>query len=106
MGRDLAAEARYRLRQLVSAAGRFAQPERNAWRLAVRILDPHHAALHALDAVGIVAELEDVALQALDRKILVHGADDVVLGLEQDLIVGIVRDRAAGGERGETRAAP
>ena len=33
-------------------------------------------------------------------------ADDLVLGLEQHLVVGIVGDRAAGGQRGQPRAAP
>ena len=70
------------------------------------VLDAHHAALDAQDAVALVAELEDVAGHALDREILVHGADDVVLRLEQHLVVGVVGDGAAGGERGEPRAAP
>ena len=64
------------------------------------------AALDPLDAIGGVAELEHVARHALDGKILVDGADDVVLGLEQHLIVGGVGDRAAGGQRGRPRAAP
>ena len=72
----------------------------------MRVLDPHHAALDAQDAIAPVAELEDVAGEALDGEILVHGADDVALGLEQDLIVGVVGDGAAGGERRQPRAAP
>ena len=100
------AQARHRDRQLVAAARRLAEPERNGRRHAVGILDAHDAALDAQDAIALVAELEDVAGEALDREILVHGADDVVLRLQQHLIVGVVRDRAAGGERGEARAAP
>ena len=64
---------------------------------AVRVLDPDDATLDALDLVAPVAELEDVAGEAFDRKILVHGADEVVLRLQQDLIVGVVGDGAARG---------
>src|SRR5260370_30146071 len=53
-----------------------------------------------------MAGLEDVAAHALDRKVLVDRADDLILGLEQHLIVGIVRDRTAGGQRGQPSAAP
>src|SRR5262245_65885383 len=69
------------------------------------ILDPDDAALDALDAIALVAELKDVAGHALDREILIHRADELVLRLEQHAIVRIVRDRAAGGQRGEARAA-
>ena len=72
----------------------------------MRVLDPDDAALDAQDAIGGVAELEDVAGHALDREILVHGADELVLGLQEHLVVGVVRDRAAGGQRGQPRAAP
>jgi hypothetical protein len=44
----------------------------------VCILDAHRAALDPQNAVGGVAELEDVALQALDGEILVHGADQIL----------------------------
>ncbi len=70
------------------------------------ILDPHHAALDAHDAIALVAELEDVAGEALDREILVHAADDVVFRLQQDLKVGVVRDRPTGGQGGEPCATP
>ena len=70
------------------------------------VLDPYDAALDALDAIALVAKLEDVAGHALDREILIHRADEMVLGLEQHLIVRVVRYGAAGGERGEPRAPP
>src|SRR5579871_636891 len=66
---DLGAQARYRLRELVAAAGRLAEPERDGRRRTVRVLDPHDAALDALNAVRHVAELEDVTRQALDREV-------------------------------------
>ena len=72
----------------------------------MRILDPHGAALDPQDAVAAVAELEDVAGHALDGEILVHGADDWILRLEQHLVVGSVGDGAAGGDRGQARAPP
>ena len=73
--RDLRAQARHAERQLVAAARRFAEPERDARRRALRVLDAHAARLDAQDAVAGVAELEDVAGQALDREVLVDGAD-------------------------------
>ena len=72
----------------------------------MRILHAHHAALDADDAIGRVAELEDVTGEAFDGEILVDRADDHVFWLEQDLEIGIVRDRAAGGDRREPRPAP
>ena len=44
--------------------------------------------------------------EALHGEILVDRADHDVLGLEQHLEIGIVGDRAAGGDRREPRAAP
>jgi hypothetical protein len=48
--------------------------------LAVRVLRPDDTALDANDAIGIVAELERVAGQALDREVLVHVSDRVIFG--------------------------
>ena len=72
----------------------------------MRILDADPALLHAQDAVGHIAQLEDIALQALDREVLVHRADELRLRLENDLVVGVVGNGAAGGEGGQSRAAP
>jgi hypothetical protein len=82
--RHVRAQPRHRDRKLVAAAGRLAQPERNGRRHAMGILDPHHAALDAHDAIALVAELEDVAGEALDREVLVHAADDVVFRFQQE----------------------
>ena len=70
------------------------------------ILHANRTTLDPQNAVGGVAELEDVAGQALDGEVLVDGADHLVFGLQHHLIVGVVGDRAAGGKRGEPRAAP
>ncbi len=104
--RDRRPQARDRSRERVGAAGRFAQPEWDARRLALRVLHPHRPPLDALNAIGGVAELEHVAGHALDGEVLVDAADDVVLGLQHHLIVGGVGDRAAGGQRRRPRPAP
>ncbi len=103
---DLAAQPRHAQRQLIAAARRFAEPERDVGRGAVRILDAHFAGLDALDAVGRIAELKDVAGQALDREIFVHRADDLSGRLQHHREVGVVRDGAAGGHRRHLAAAP
>src|SRR3954447_3326224 len=99
MGRDIGAQPRHRFREFIAAAGRFAKPERNGRRHAVRILDAHDATLDPLDAIAPVAELEDIAGDALDREILIYGADDMILGFEQNLAIGIVWDGSTRGER-------
>ena len=50
-----------------------ASPSQNGMvrRLALRVLDPDRPALDPPDAVGGVAELEDVAGHALDGEVLV-----------------------------------
>ena len=53
-----------------------------------------------------VAELKDVARHALDGEVLVQRADERVVGLEHDAIVGDFGNGAAGGEREHPRAAP
>ena len=72
----------------------------------MRILDAHRAALDAQDSIGGIAQLEHVALQALDGEVLVHRADELSFGLEHDTVVGIVRNRTAGGDGREASAAP
>ena len=72
----------------------------------MRVLDPDGAALDALDAVGRVAELEDVAGHALDRPILVDAADDLILRFQQHLVVGGVGDSSARGQRRQPGPAP
>ena len=92
--------------ELPGAPGRLAEPEREVRRLAVRILHADRAALDAQDAPRRVAELEDVAGQALDREILVERAETGPVGLQHHVVVGVVGDRAARGHRGEAGAAP
>src|SRR5262249_60416525 len=103
---NLRTEARDGLGELVSAGRRFAEPERDRRRLTLRVLHAHHAALDADDAIGSVAELEDVALEALHGEILIDRADHHVLRLEQNLEIGIVGDGAARGRRQEPSPTP
>ena len=102
----IAPQLRHRGRQLVAPRRRLAQPERNAGRLAVGVLHPHGALLHPQYSPGEVAELEDVALEALDRKVLVHRADEGVVRLEDHPEIGVVGNGAAGGDRQHARSAP
>ena len=88
--RDRAAAARRssaRRRETAARARRCApapRPARTASSAAaLRVLHAHDAALDPQDPIGLVAELEDVAGHALDREVLVHRADELVLGLEQ-----------------------
>ena len=104
--RDLGAQPRHRRRQLVAAARRLAEPERNGRRLALRVLDAHHAALDAQDAVARLPSWKMSPARLSTAKSSFTRADDVVLGLEHHLVVGVVGDGAAGGERGQPRAAP
>ena len=103
---EIGAQARNRDRKLVGAARRLAEPEGNSRRLAMRVLDPDGPALDPLDAIRGVAELKHVALHALDREILIDRADDMVLRLQHNLVVGGVGNGAARGQRGRARAAP
>ena len=53
-----------------------------------------------------VAELKDVAGLALDGEVLVERADERVVRLEDDAVVGDLGDGAARGLREQPRAAP
>ena len=59
--------------------------------------------LHDLPRMG--AEQEDVALEGLDREVLVDGADEDVARLHQHAVVAGLGDRAARGEGRQPGAA-
>ncbi len=105
LGEDLFAQGGELAGELGRSRGTFAEPERHVRRLPVGVLDPDLAGLDALDAPGVVAEQEDVAGVRLDRVVLVERADLGRVGQQQDVVVGVVGDGAARGERGEARAA-
>jgi hypothetical protein len=69
--------------------------------LAVSVFDADAAALDAEDAVGDVAELENIALEALHGEIFVDGPNDSGLRFEDHLEIGVVGDRPARGDGGE-----
>ena len=96
---DLVPQIRHLVGQLAGASGRLTEPERDGRRRPARILDAYLAAADPADAPGVVAEEEDIAPHALDGEVLVHGADEHVVGLGYDVVVGVVRDCAAVRER-------
>jgi hypothetical protein len=94
-------------RELDRAPGPFAVPERNRGRRTVRVLDDaHDAGFDAPDLPRRRAEQEDVAGHALDREVFVERADHVTVGLDDDVVVGRLGNRAARGDRRHARAAP
>src|SRR5882724_2557431 len=101
---ELAPQPRNGARELIRASRRFTKPEWNARRLSMRIFDTHSAALDAQNFVGSISELKYIALQALDRKILVHSADEMRFRLQNDAIVRVVGNRTARSNRGEPGA--
>ena len=84
-----------RRRQLVAAARRLAEPERNRRRLTLRVRDVDLARLDLLDAIRRVAELEHVAGHALEREVLVQRADRQLARQQHDVVVELIRNRAA-----------
>ncbi len=72
----------------------------------MRVGNADDAGLHPADLPRRRAQQEDVASHALDREIFVDGSDDVTVRLDDDVVVGVLRDRAARGDRGDARAAP
>lgn len=91
-------------RQLVTAPRRFTQPERNGWRQAMGIFHPYAARLDAQDAIRGVAQLEDIAGNALHGKVFIDAADVQRLRFQQHGVVGVVRDGAAAGQRRQLAA--
>ena len=68
---------------------------------ALGVDHPHHAGLDPADAPGVGAEQEHVAGHRLDGPVLVDGADQGVVGVGEDPVVGQLGDGAAAGQRGE-----
>ena len=91
-----ASKAAERAGQLVAARRRLAQPERDRRGGAVRIRHPDIAARNLQHAPRCVAELEHVPGIALDGEVFVERADERVLGVEDDAVVGDLGDGAAG----------
>ena len=64
-------------------------------------LHAHLAGLDAADAPGSVAQQKNVATHALDGEVLVYRSHEGVLGLGEDVVVGVVGDGASAGQGGE-----
>ena len=99
------ANPRHRLAQFVGAAQALAEPEWHRGRLPLGVLHHHLAGLHLGDAVRHIAELEDVARQALEGEVLVEGAHAVPIRQQHHVVVELVGDHARIGDGGEPRAA-
>ena len=63
----------------------------------MRILDADTAVLHAANPPGRIAQENNVAGQALHRKIFIDGPDLQTFRLRDHGIIGRLGDRAAGG---------
>ena len=100
------AEPRHLLGQLACPPRRLPQPERHRRRRAMRILDPDPSRLDPPNPPRRGPQQEDVARQALDGEVLVNRPDRRPLRFRHHQVVGVVRDRAAGGNRRQARAAP
>ena len=103
---DALAQFAHFVGQFGSAAGGFAQPERDGRGLAVGVLHPDAAAFDAADFPGVVAQQEYVAAHTFDGEILVDGADKGILRVGDDVVIGVFRDGAAAGHGGQRGAAP
>ena len=103
-GVDSCAQHRHRLGQFGGAGRCFARPERHRRRRVAGVTDSHDARCDAPNLPGVRAEQEDVAGHRLDGPVLVHAADERVIGLDDDAVVADLGYGAARGQRGETRA--
>ena len=88
MGVDDGAEPADLLGQLGVRPGRLAQPEGDRGVGALGVDHPHHAGLDPADAPGVGAEEEHVAGHGLDGPVLVDRADEGVVGVGHDPVVG------------------
>ncbi len=70
----------------------------------MRVFHPHRSAFHPQDAIGMIAELEHIAGQTLNGEILVYAADKNVFGFQQNLVIGIVGNGTARGQRRQPRS--
>src|SRR5262249_10153053 len=82
---DGRAEPGHRRRELARATRSLTEPERDGRRLPASIFDPHRARFDPQDLPRGVAELEDVALHALDGEIFVDGSDTLIGRIDDDL---------------------
>ncbi len=99
-------ERAHLLGQLGRPARRLTEPERHRRRRALSVDHADDARLDPEDPPRRGAEQEDVARHALDRPVLVDGADEDVIRLGKDPVVAELGDRAAGRQCREPGTAP
>ena len=92
--------------QFIGAAWRLAEPEGDAWGLPLGVRDAHLALLHPEDAIGRIAQLEDVPGQAFKGEILVQRPHGTALQLQDHIVVELIRDHPAIGQGGQPSALP
>ena len=61
------------------------------------ILDKHPALFDLQHAVGKIAELKDITRHAFKRKVFIQAADEQAFGLQDDIVIKLVGNRAAVG---------
>ena len=84
----------------------FTEPKRNSRRLPFCVFDTDDPGIDAQDSPRRVAKLKDVASETLDREVLIHGADESLRRFDNYSVIGVVRNRAAGSQGDQSRAAP
>src|SRR4030095_11419834 len=92
---NILSQFRNRAGEFIRAARRFAQPERDAWRLAVRVFHADLARIDTENFPGSVPELKDISGQTFDREVFVDRADKRFGGFEDNAIIGVVWNSAA-----------
>ena len=70
------------------------------------IFHPHLAALHAPYLPRGVTQQEHVTGQAFDGEVFVDGADKSLLWVQNDVVVGVIRDCSSAGHSSYGSAAP
>lgn len=65
----------------------------------MRVFDANLAALYAPDAPGGIAQQENIAGHALDRKILGHAPQVRAVRVRNDIVIRIVRNGSTASER-------
>ena len=99
-------KVRHRLRQLDRATGPFAEPERNSRVHALGISHPYLEPVYPQNLPGVSAQRKHIARHRIEREVLVQATDHRVFGVEHNLIIEHIRNRAAVGQRDEVCATP
>jgi hypothetical protein len=103
---DLGVQTGDRLGQGVAAPGCLTQPERHArWRCAC-VRDVDLSGFHPQDAIGAIAQLDDISGQTFEGEILVQRADAQAFWLQYHVVIEQVGYGAAVEQRAQASASP